>query len=355
MKKLVSVMAALFLTASLSVFAKAKTVAIESLNGKNEKVTVSVPYNPKRIAILDLAALDILDSLGLGNRIVGSATTAIDYLAKYSPDQNKKIRNIGNIKTPDMEAVFECEPDVIFIGGRLAAKYDELSKIAPVVYLTTDMNLGLVESVKKNANTIASLFGKEREVAAKFSGLEERIARLKARVQGAPAVLGLVTSGSCNLLGNTGRLNLIANEIGFTNLGASVAKGAGRGGKAGKGGQPGAGGKAGGQGEKPAASVAEKTASSPQEAASRAHGEESSFELIAKLNPAYIFVLDRDSAIGTNGAKLAKDIMDNEIVAMTDAAKNGHLVILSHPAIWYTAEGGITALDYMIRDVESSL
>lgn len=336
MKKLVSVLTALFLSASLSLFAKAKTVSVESLNGKNEKVTVTLPYNPQRIAILDLAALDILDSLGLGSRIVGSATTTIDYLAKYSPDQNKKIRNIGNIKTPDMEAVFECEPDVIFIGGRLATKYDELSKIAPVVYLSTDMSIGLVESVKKNANTIASLFGKEQEVAAKFAGLEGRIAGLKAQVGGASAVLGLVTSGSCNLLGNTGRLNLIANEIGFTNLGASVNKASGRGAKS-------------------ASSPAGQAAQPPREAASQAHGEESSFELIAKLNPAYIFILDRDSAIATNGAKLAKDIMDNEIIAMTDAAKKGHLVILSHPAIWYTAEGGITALDYMLRDVEASL
>ena len=96
-------------------------------------------------------------------------------------------------------------------------------------------------------------------------------------------------------------------------------------------------------------------AQSLEMAASQAHGEESSFELIAKLNPSYIFVLDRDSAIGTNGAKLAKDIMDNEIVNMTDAAKNGRLVILSYPAIWYTAEGGITALDYMLKDLEASL
>ncbi|MBQ9206035.1 MAG: ABC transporter substrate-binding protein [Treponema sp.] len=327
MKKIISVAAAILLSAS--VFAKAKTVTVETLNGKNEKTTVSVPYNPKRIAILDLAALDILDNLGLASRIVGSATTSIDYLSEYSPDKNKRIKNIGNIKTPDMEAVFECEPDIIFIGGRLA----------------TNMNIGLVESVKKNASIIASIFGKEKEVAAKFAGFESRISALKAQANGKTAVLGMVTSGSCNLLGNTGRLNLITNEIGFTNIGANLSKGtdpASRGRRGGKGGSSGQLGKP-------------QAMQSPQEVASQAHGEESSFELIAKLNPAYIFVLDRDSAIGTNGAKLARDIMDNEIVKMTDAAKNGHLVILSYPAIWYTAEGGITALDYMLRDLEASL
>ena len=339
MKKIASVVAALALSASIGVFAKAKTVTIETFNGKNEKTTVSVPYNPKRVAILDLAALDIIDNLGLGSRVVGSATTSIDYLSKYSPDKNKKIKNIGNIKTPDMEAVFECEPDVIFIGGRLASKYDELSKIAPVVYLSTDMKIGLVESVKKNASSIASIFGKEKDVASKFKGFESRISALKAKANGQSVVLGMVTSGSCNLLGNIGRLNLIVNEIGFNNLGAGLSGGKGRGGKGGKGGQN-------GQGEKSA---------TPQESAAQAHGEESSFELIAKLNPAYIFVLDRDSAIGTNGARLAKDVMNNEIVAMTDAVKNGHLVILPSPAVWYTAEGGISSLDRMLKDLENSL
>ena len=28
-----------------------------------------------------------------------------------------------------------CEPDIIFIGGRLSGSYDTLSEIAPVVYL----------------------------------------------------------------------------------------------------------------------------------------------------------------------------------------------------------------------------
>ena len=331
MKKIVSIMTALVLSACVGVFANAKTVKVETLNGKNEKSSVEVPYNPQRIAILDLATLDIMDNLGLGSRIVGSATTSIDYLLKYSPDKNKKIKNIGNIKTADMEAVFECEPDIIFIGGRLAAKYDELSKIAPVVYLATDMNIGLVESVKKNANIIASIFGKEKDVENKFSSFASRIASLKAKANGQTAVLGMVTSGSCNLLGTSGRLNLITNEIGFKNIGANLSGNS-------------AGGRGGNQ-KQDAVSLAQ----------SQAHGEESSFELIAKLNPSYIFVLDRDSAIGTNGAKLAKDVMNNEIVSMTDAGKNGKMIILSYPAIWYTAEGGITALDYMLKDLEAIL
>ena len=65
--------------------------------------------------------------------------------------------------------------------------------------------------------------------------------------------------------------------------------------------------------------------------------------------------MDRDAAIGTDGAQLAKDIMENELVMGTDAYKNGNVVYLEHPAVWYTAEGGISALDLMLQDLESVL
>lgn len=44
---------------------------------------------------------------------------------------------MGTIKEADLEAVIACDPDVIFIGGRLAPVYDDLSQIAPVVFLST--------------------------------------------------------------------------------------------------------------------------------------------------------------------------------------------------------------------------
>ena len=85
------------------------------------------------------------------------------------------------------------------------------------------------------------------------------------------------------------------------------------------------------------------------------HGNESSFETIVEKNPDYIFVMDRDAAIGTEGAQLAQDIVENELIMGTDAYKNGHIVYLEHPAVWYTAEGGINALNLMLEDLETTL
>ncbi|MDY2735789.1 siderophore ABC transporter substrate-binding protein [Intestinibacter sp.] len=301
------------------------TVTIKSLNGNKEEIDLEVPYDPQRIAVLDLAALDILDNLGVGDRVVGSADTSIDYLSSYA--DNDKITNLGTIKEADLEAVMECEPDVIFIGGRLAESYDKLSEIAPVVYLSTDTEVGVVQSVTDNATTIASMFGLESKVEEKLAGFAARIEELSKVADGKTALVGMTTSGSFNLLGNDGRCSIIGNEIGFENLTTeSTAEGGGS--------------EKGGKGE------SGKTSS---------HGNEASFETVLEKNPDYIFVMDRDSAIGAEGAQLAKEIMENELVEETDAHANGNIVYLENPVVWYTAEGGITALDVMLSDLESAL
>jgi iron complex transport system substrate-binding protein len=47
--------------------------------------------------------------------------------------------------------------------------------------------------------------------------------------------------------------------------------------------------------------------------------------------------------------------MDNELIHSTDAYNNGNLVILENSSVWYTAEGGVTALDIMLSDLENVL
>lgn len=301
----------------------AETITIKSLNGNKEQIELEVPYDPQRVAILDLAALDIIDNLGVGDRVVGTATTTIDYLKSYS--ENSEIKNLGNIKEADLEAVMACDPDVIFIGGRLSSSYDALSEIAPVVFLETNSEIGLVESVKEKATTIASIFGLESEVESKVSSFNERIEALTEISNGKTALIGMTTSGSFNLLGDDGRCSIIGNEVGFENL-TKTSSSSGRG-----------------------------NSGSEKESSSSAHGNESSFETIVQMNPDYIFVMDRDSAIGTEGAQLAKEIMENELVMSTDAYANGNLIYLENSNVWYTAEGGIKALDMMIADLENGL
>ena len=46
-----------------------ETIVIQSLDANKELTDLEVPYDPQRIAILDMAALDILDALGVGDRV----------------------------------------------------------------------------------------------------------------------------------------------------------------------------------------------------------------------------------------------------------------------------------------------
>ena len=150
----------------------------------------------KSIAILEMASLDILNALGVGDRVVGTASTRLEYLQDYINDE---IANLGTIKEADLEAVMACEPDVIFISGRLSSSYDALSEIAPVVFLATDTELGIVESVRRNAATIASMFGLEDQVDELMAGFDARIQALQAVSEGQAAIVGMYTSGSFNV------------------------------------------------------------------------------------------------------------------------------------------------------------
>lgn len=288
---------------------KPETITIKSFNANKEVVDLEVPYDPQRIAILDMAALDIIDSIGVGDRVVGTAGTSIEYLQQYITDD---ITNLGTIKEADLEATMAAEPDIIFIGGRLSASYDALSEIAPVVFLGTDVEKGVVASTEENATIIASIFGLEDKIASKMDEYDSRITALQEVATEKTALVGMTTSGSFNLLGNDGRCSIISVEIGFDNL---------------------------------AAADTEDTA----------HGEESSFEVIVDKNPDYIFVMDRDSAINTEGAQTAQEIMENELVMQSSAYQNNQIIYLAHPNVWYTGEGGINALDIMLQDLEEGL
>lgn len=326
MKKLITLMMVMAMTFCFVACQKAetddnsgnKTVEIQALNANKEKVDLEVPYNPERIAVLDMPALDIVDVLGVGDRVVGSAKVTIEYLTDYNPDDSDgAIMNLGTVKTADLEKVAACDPDIIFIGGRLASVYADLEAIAPVVYLGVDYEKGIVESTKENAKTIATIFGKEAEVATMFTDFQPRIDALSNILKGKKVVLGMYNSNALGLMGTASQLNLIVNELGAINLGESV-----------------------GEEEK------------------AAHGEEASWETIITLNPEYMFILDRSTATEAAyaGVMGVREVIENELVKEMDVYKEGKIVyFIEHANVWYTSTGGVQALDVMLTDLERSL
>jgi len=250
----------------------------------------------------------MMDNWGLGDRVTGMAkNTYVEYLGAYI--DNEDIQNLGTLHESDLEAMMAAEPDIIFIGNRMAGQYDALSEIAPVVYMSLDYEAGLMQCMKNNVGNVAKIFGMEEMAEGQLNGFETRINALAAAAEGKTAVIGVVTSGGFNTLDNGARCSIIGGEVGFENLANDV---------------------------------------------DATHGNESSFELLVELNPDYIFVLDRDTAIAAEGAQIAQEVMENELVQKTGAYQNNRIIYLT-PAPWYLAESGITAMGAMLSDLESAL
>ena len=327
MKKLTAIILGLTMALSLAACGtetiesadnKTETVTIQALNANKEMTDIEFPYDPQRIAILDMPALDIIDALGLGDRIVGSAQVTIEYLTNYNPDDTDgKIMNLGTVKTADLEKVAACEPDIIFIGGRLSSVYADLEAIAPVVYLAVDYENGIVESTRQNAKTIASIFGLEARVDAMFDGFQPRIDALNAVLKGRDILLAMYNNNAMSIMDTQSQLNILAAELGGKNLGETVGD-------------------------------AEKAT----------HGEDASWETIINLNPEYIFVLDRSTATGAadEGILGAKEVIENELIRELGCYKEGKIIyLIRHANVWYTSTGGVQALDTMLSDMEAAL
>ena len=122
---------------------------------------------PKRIAILSTAGLDIVDSLGLGDKVVGIPKDSIDYLEKFYNDDR-----ILKLDSNDPSSIIKCQPDLIILDvGN--SNFESIKKIAPVISIQTqNINLKIIES---NAKSIAAIFGREKIVDDLISKYQQRI------------------------------------------------------------------------------------------------------------------------------------------------------------------------------------
>jgi iron complex transport system substrate-binding protein len=277
------------------------TLSVEHAQGTTE----NVPVNPETVFVFDLGVLDTMNALGLEADGVPDAEYP-ESLSKYAGADYTKI---GSMKEPDFEAIAAGDPDLIIISGRTAAAYPELSEIAPTVDLSVDMARP-VESFTEQATTVGRIFDQEDAVAGKLTAIDEQIEATKAKAAGAGKGLIVLTSGGeTTAYGAGSRFGLIHDVLGVPTAADVKSEGA--------------------------------------------HGESVSFEYIKETNPDLLFVIDRDAAVGTEGVA-ASAVLDNELVASTNAAKNGRIVSLD-PSAWYLVGYGLNNLPAMIGAVADAL
>lgn len=277
--------------------------AVEKVTITHEKGTVEVPKSVKKAVVFELSVLDTIDALGIEVEL-GLPSGLPSYLENYQ----EKATKVGSMKEADMEKIYEFAPDVIFIGGRLAESYEELSKIAPTVYVTTGADTYL-EDVKTNVTSIASIFGKEEAAEKQLKALEDRANSTKEAAENSEqkALVLLANEGSLAAYGSGSRYGFIHDTLNVKQADDKIQV--------------------------------------------STHGQEASFEYVAEKNPDMIFVIDRTAAIG--GSVKATETLNNDLINGTNAAKNNKIVSLDSE-IWYLAGGGLHSTMVMVEEIAAA-
>lgn len=270
--------------------------AIADVVVKHAAGETSIPDQPKKVVVFDLASLDNLSRLGVDNIVGVPEGVKPKYLESYN---DAKYTKVGTLFEPNYEAVASLKPDLIIIAGRSAPKFNDLAKIAPTIDLTVSNNHYLAD-VDRNVKILGNIFNKQEQAKAEIDKLNNKLEETRKLTEGkGTGLLILTTGGKMSAFGPGSRFGLLHSGFGI------------------------------------------KPANDQLEVGN--HGQMVSPEFILKTNPDWLFVIDRDAAIGREGESAAK-LLDNALVNKTKAAENKHIVYLD-PQNWYLIGGGLSGLN----------
>lgn len=269
---------------------------------KHDLGTTVVPTNPEKVVIFDMGVLDTFNELelpvyGLPQSNVPSA------LAKY---EGSDYKNAGTLFEPDYEALFNMEPELIIISGRAAEAYDQLSEIAPTIYVGTS-NEAFMDSVYANLELFATIFPSHAEtIETEITTLKADIKTLndKASTEALKTLFVLANGDALSAYGSGSRFGMLYDDFGFPVVDESIE--------------------------------------------ASTHGQEISFEYIANQNPGILVVMDRGVIVGSEVK--AQDLLNNALVNSTDAAKNNKIVYVD-AEVWYLMTGGLSATKTMVQEL----
>lgn len=280
-----------------------QTIVVEHAQGKTE-----IPSHPQRAFVMNMETLDIIDALGIP--VIGVPQTNAHFpkfLEKYSTSE---YVNGGSLFEPAYETISSAKPDVILGGSRARDAYDKLNGIAPTISLDID-NKHFIDSLIERTTLLGSLFGKEAEADKVVTDFKNKINDIKGKAPSAgKAMVILVSGGKISAYGPGSRFGFIFNVLGF----------------------------------EPAYVFTEDTGR---------HGNIVNSELLLKLNPDWLFVIDRDGAIGAKDAQPAADVLDNALVRKTSAWQKGQVAYLDSSSVYIA--GGIQTYSQLMDDVNKAL
>ena len=220
--------------------------------------------------------------------------------------------NIGSLFEPDYEEVNASQPDLVIVGGRSAPCTATWRAWRPP---STSPSGATYESLQANTRLLATIFDKEAEAEAALAEIDAKVAALRDTVaQGGDGLVVMVNGGSLSVLApataRAARGMLLYQTLGL----------------------------------KP----------SVEDVEAATHGEPISFEFLLQHDPTWLFILDRDAAVGTEGGQPAAQVLDNELMHQTTAWKEGNIVYLD-PFNWYIITGaGLTSANEMLDEIAAA-
>lgn len=277
----------------------------EVLTVETARGPAQVPKNPQKVAVFDWGMLDTLNALGV-KAGAGTEDISLPYLEKANQDRVK----VGTLFEPDYEALNAFKPDLIVTGSRTAKAFGQLGAIAPTIEMTADTK-NMRESAKQRIDAFAAIFGKEKEAQALKAKIDTAFKEAAEAAKGKGNGLVVLTNeGKVSAFGPNSRFGWIHKDVGVPAADPSVKEGG--------------------------------------------HGQPASFEYIKKVNPDWLFVLDRNAAIGEGSpGKSAEVTLDNPLVRETNAWKKGQVVYLLPSN--YLAAGGAQQLVDAANQVRDAL
>lgn len=296
---LVAFLGYMFSKSSTSNSEKKETVKIEHSLG-----SVDVPKNPNRVVVFDYGILDILDTLNAN--VIGLPKDLVPkHLSKYTAEE---YVNVGSLKEPNIEKIYELKPDLIVIAGRQRNFYEQLSKVAPTIFVETT-STDYMAGLRKNVEIFSKIFDNSNELQTKLGNIEKTISEIKENVssKNISAMILLSNSGRLSTYGEKSRFSIIFDYLGFKTTG---------------------------------------------ELPTGTHGNKVTFEYLLEKNPDYIFIIDKAAVTGAD--LLANKAFNNPIVNSTKAAQNGNIVFLDS-VVWYTASGGLLSTEIMLNEISKTI
>lgn len=264
---------------------------------------VTLPADPARIAVLDVAAIDSLHALGVMPVAVPDAL-----YVRYLDDVSAGAAKVGTLFEPNLETLSAAEPDLIIVGGRSATQKDAVAQVATTIDMTISPDL--VADAKARITAYGTLLDKPDEAAALVADIDGKLAATHAAGADKGTALIVMTNGpKLSAYGSGSRFAWIFEATGLEEAAPGLLI------------DP--------------------------------HGNAISHEFIAEHDPDWLIVLDRGAAIGEEGPS-AEATLSNPLVAGTTAWKEGQVIYLS-PSPLYIAGGGYTSLTTLLDELTAGL